>query len=622
MQIRNKIIAASFATTTIVVIVLMAAWSKLNNQIEHNILNLTAHSNAVLWKKITNSQLQAMANNISALSRDRTTRNALSNRDIQTLSNNAMTSYNLLTGSGVIDGLQIIDTTNSILFSSPQSQYNKTSKYLVAKAIETKKIQQGVEYDDNGELVLELAFPLSLRGKIIGVGVFTKNLQEALDDFKYNNGSEMYIIDSTEKLYLSTNEKLYEKLSFEFPEHGGIISHTKNLDGKVFSILIQPLQDVQQKNVAYMMIVTDATDEFFAEQEIFTIAIIITIVTLLIILLLSSMYMNKLFSPINVAINFITKASTGDLSLTVPDASSKDETGKLFGALKTMVDNLHGLISHISGSASQLTSSADALAISNSHTSEGVRNQKQDTEHVATAMTEMAASINEVARHAGTAKEAAANATQEVTQGKQVVSDTMEATKLLAKEFHNTGEIIEKLDQYSESIGEILEVIKDIADQTNLLALNAAIEAARAGEQGRGFAVVADEVRSLASKTQQSTEKIQETIEQLQSGAKNAVTAVRNGSTKADTLEKQAEATEQSLETISVSVSSMNTINTEIAAAMQEQRMVAEEINKNIISIDQVIDTIYENATVSNDEGDKLKQLAETLKKNIDKFVI
>ena len=279
----------------------------------------------------------------------------------------------------------------------------------------------------------------------------------------------------------------------------------------------------------------------------------------------------------------------GDLTRRLP-VRGADEIAMLSAAFNRFVEKVQTLVREVTGSISQLASAAEEMSLVTDETRNGVQRQRNETEQVATAMNEMTATVQEVARHAESAAGAARQADEEANAGRQVVQGTVDAIERLAAEVEKAAGVIGNLEQDSEQIGSVLEVIRGIAEQTNLLALNAAIEAARAGEQGRGFAVVADEVRSLASRTQESTEEIQQMIEKLQSGARDAVQVMAQGRSMAQESVEQASQAGQALDGITGAVDQISTMNNQIAEAARQQGEVAEEINQNVINISQVAD--------------------------------
>jgi methyl-accepting chemotaxis protein len=311
----------------------------------------------------------------------------------------------------------------------------------------------------------------------------------------------------------------------------------------------------------------------------------------------------------------------GDLTARV-DYSSKDEIGHIASAFNRMAEKFNLAINQVKDSITQLAAAAEETSVVNAQTTSNINQQKMETGQVATAITEMNATVHEVARSAVSAAEAAQEADKTFDEGKLVVDKIIVAISELAKEVEESSLVIRELEHESENIGSVLDVIKGIAEQTNLLALNAAIEAARAGEQGRGFAVVADEVRTLAGRTQQSTREIEEMINRLQSGANKAVQVMDVGKQKSLHGVEQASAAGEALKTINQAVERINTMNTQIASAAEEQSAVTEEINRNIVNINEVAEQTSEGAKQAALASDDLARLAEQLKKLVAQFKV
>jgi len=286
------------------------------------------------------------------------------------------------------------------------------------------------------------------------------------------------------------------------------------------------------------------------------------------------------------------------------------------------IDAVASAISNSKNTAEHLLSSTEKMQAQSGSARQGVTRQQSEIDQIATAINEMTATVQEVARSATDAASAAAQADDEANNGKNVVAQTVSSIETLAKNVESAADVIGTLEVDTTEIGGVLDVIKSIADQTNLLALNAAIEAARAGEQGRGFAVVADEVRTLASRTQESTEEINNMIGKLQSGAKNAVAVMEEGREQARTGVEQASLAGQSLNEITQSVSTINDMNTQIASAAEEQSKVAEEINRNVVNISQVADETADIVSQVTDQSAELGNLASTLNSDVERFKI
>ncbi|NMX90312.1 MULTISPECIES: methyl-accepting chemotaxis protein [unclassified Pseudomonas] len=291
--------------------------------------------------------------------------------------------------------------------------------------------------------------------------------------------------------------------------------------------------------------------------------------------------------PLSQTLKVAERVAAGDLTHDLV-SQRQDELGQLQRAMQSMTMGLRDLIGGISDGVTQIASAAEQLSAVTEQTNAGVNNQKIETDQVATAMNEMAATVQEVARNAEEASEAAVAADQQAREGDRVVGEAIAQIERLAGEVGNSSEAMGHLKRESDKIGSVLDVIKSVAQQTNLLALNAAIEAARAGEAGRGFAVVADEVRSLAQRTQKSTEEIEELIVGLQSGTQQVATIMDNSRSLTDSSVDLTRRAGSALENITRTVSAIQAMNQQIATAAEQQSAVAEEINRSVLNVRDV----------------------------------
>ena len=305
---------------------------------------------------------------------------------------------------------------------------------------------------------------------------------------------------------------------------------------------------------------------------------------LLIGLLAAWIMTRQITVPLQQTLTAAARIAQGDLSKDLK-ASRRDEMGELQRSMQTMTVGLRELIGGISDGVSQIASAAEQLSAVTGQTCAGVNSQKDETDQVATAMNEMAATVQEVARNAQEASLAAVQADKQARSGDEVVGKAIAQIEQLALEVVNSTHSMNQLKQESGKIVGVLDVIKSVSQQTNLLALNAAIEAARAGEAGRGFAVVADEVRSLAQRTQKSTEEIEELIAALQTGTQQVATTLDNSRNLTDNTVALSRRAGSALEEITRTVASIQHMNEQIATASEEQSVVAEQINRNVISV-------------------------------------
>jgi len=298
-------------------------------------------------------------------------------------------------------------------------------------------------------------------------------------------------------------------------------------------------------------------------------------------------------------------AGEGDLTRRLP-VTSEDELGQLAGSFNRFVEKVHGLVRQIVEMTGQLTELVGQVSEQAQRSEQAMGQQRHETDQVATAINEMSAAAHEVAKSAQSAAEAAQQTDREGQAAKSVVDGSIQRIHSLVEDIRSSGVSLDSLQQDVLSIVSVLDVIRSIAEQTNLLALNAAIEAARAGEAGRGFAVVADEVRALASRTQQSTQEIQGMIDRLQQGTQQSVTSMRRSSDAGELTSEQANKAGESLDAIAQLIATINAMNAQIASAAEEQTAVAEEINRSVHQIAVAVDSVA-------DETERGAQTARSL---------
>ncbi|WP_277589444.1 methyl-accepting chemotaxis protein [Pseudomonas chlororaphis] len=350
-----------------------------------------------------------------------------------------------------------------------------------------------------------------------------------------------------------------------------------------------------------------------AAQRTVWIGLLVMLASGLLIGLLSLWLVNRsLVEPIRQLIDYVAQLSRGRIAERVA-SSRQDELGKLAVAANTLRDFLAETFSRLQRSATDLDSSSGELNAIATLMSQGTNDQFNRTDQVATAMNEMSATAQEVARHAADAARAADDADQSAQQGEQVMQGTIHTITLMRGEIANTAEVIRRLEADSGRIGKVLEVIRGIAEQTNLLALNAAIEAARAGEAGRGFAVVADEVRSLAQRTAASIIEINQIIQSVQTGALDAAHAIESGQARSDASVEQVTQAGAMLERITEAVEAIRDMNRQIATAAEEQTSVAEDISRNLTEITTIASTNLDNVQRTERASQNLHELSGQL---------
>ncbi|WP_460151145.1 methyl-accepting chemotaxis protein [Pseudomonas sp. H2_C02] len=343
------------------------------------------------------------------------------------------------------------------------------------------------------------------------------------------------------------------------------------------------------------------------------------IIASLLTMLFAWLLTKSITQPIALALEAAETIAEGNLTRPIK-VDGTDEAGRLLLAMQKMQEKLRDTLMRISGSATQLASAAEELNVVTDESARGLAQQDNEIEQAATAVNEMTSAVEEVARNAVSTSEASKNATASAGDGRDLVHETVNAIERMSGDVQSTADLIGNLAEESRDIGKVLDVIRGLADQTNLLALNAAIEAARAGEAGRGFAVVADEVRALIHRTQQSTSEIERMVGSIQGGTQKAVSSMRNSTDRAESTLSIAKGAGLALETINTAVIEINERNLVIAAAAEEQAAVAREVDRNLVNIRDLSTQSSNGAAQTSAASGELTRLAVDLNSMVSRF--
>ncbi|MDX9766568.1 MAG: methyl-accepting chemotaxis protein [Ectothiorhodospiraceae bacterium] len=618
MSLKLRLTLAALAAVLLTTLGMIGLANMAQQESEARFNELLIDSKRQLWSRIIAAEIDGMVAATTTLTRNRELLAALAERNPDGIQDQARPAFNRLGSSDTLTGLQIVDADGRIVFSAPQSFSGETRKQLVRHALGQREVARGLEHDEDGHLVSVVAFPLFQRGQLAGAGVFVRDMERALGEMRTFDQSENLIVGNDGRLAYATDPAWFDVVG-ALPAEGSLASRLRH-EGKRYTLAVLPIAKDDGAPLARLVSVKDYTISLERQANIYGLIFLSAAAVLLIVGVLTYWYIQRSLRPIQIVVDTTEAIAQGDLTRDIPERSGRDEAATLLRSIRTMNDKLSGMVGQINTVTAHVADSAGRMSANTQQTSVGIQRQMSDIHQLSTAMTEVAASVQEVARNAASTADAAVKAREQVGAGQRVVNEAVTAIDALAREVDRAATVIGRVETDSGEIGKILEVIRGIAEQTNLLALNAAIEAARAGEAGRGFAVVADEVRSLANRTQQSTQEIQAMIARLQEGTGEAVSAMADSRSKAEAVVGRARAAGEALDGIAQAIGLISDMSTQIASAAEEQGAVAEEVNHSVVSINQVAEETEQGARHTAEAADSLARLSDELRQMTSRF--
>ncbi len=612
LSLKNRLVLMSVTGLLVVSLSFLIGQQFSQRSSDHQLEQASVGYSQVLWSVASDSARAQMAAETKALTRSRDIIKAVKAGDVAALSEHIVPTFNRLKANGHIDGLVVSDMNGRVLAkTTDQALPDATIEFIKQVASEQKVLHDLIQVGPQGA-ELGVGFPLYSRGKPKGVAVYHLGLDKIAGRLAESGG----LIASLAK---PQGERFYTSVSAEavtFDSMGVDLATPANLmmpgGDKTYATTVLPLKSSQAAHLATLVLQSDASEPALVRKQVFIAEMIAGVLIFAVVAIAIFWQMNTAFRPLTKAGEAIKAIADGDLSHEV-SCESKNEISEMLQGIEEMRQRLRTIVEALLSNTEALQSVAKQASDTAENASSGASRQQMETQSVATAMTQMSSTVQEVSNNASQAANAANDANSKTQQGQSTVGEVKASIETLASNVLAGAEAIQQVQQESDAIGQILEVIRGIAEQTNLLALNAAIEAARAGEQGRGFAVVADEVRTLASRTQDSTSEIQAMIERLQSGTEKAVSVMDVSRAHADSSVQQALEANSVLEEINGAVEQISQMNLHIATAAEQQSAVAEDINRSVISISAIAEETATGAVSSNESSSQVNHYANEL---------
>lgn len=621
LSLKNKLaISASFAIIIggllVEVLSFNASLKRLDIEVQQRLTSATSSYNqyVVDWLLSKERALTALPKNID--------KNAL------------VTHLNQIKNSAAFDNVFLAypdgtqDNANGVVLPADNNDPRQWEWYRNASA------KPMAVYMDNptvaaatGANVVSLGKAVNLYGQqaVLGADVEIKDIINNLEKVILPGNGYMFIVNKEGNVFTHTDTKLLNqpvsKLGLRYSDIEKAAQSgqdlTVNINGEPFVIFSMNIEGTDLHSVCvidYQSLVAPLYEAVWGQ-------ILATAIVVIICILLFNLLCNYLFRPLNRVSEALEEIANGSGDLTQRiSVDSNDEVGKLAGNFNTFVMSLQQLIGHIREQSHQLARESELSTQRSDKAVTELHQQQQEITMVATAVTELASASQEIASHAEQTAHTAQESASSTDNGHKLVINTKSSINRLASELTQASEVILNLDSHAQEISNVLLTIESIAEQTNLLALNAAIEAARAGEQGRGFAVVADEVRVLSQRTQSSTEEIKSTIGALQEITNNAVSLMNNSSQLADDSVADADKATDALEEINAAVAIISDMATQIATAAEEQTQVTGEITQNVTLIKDVADQLALSSEEGSVESNNLKNQSEELTAKVATF--
>ncbi|QEP43105.1 methyl-accepting chemotaxis protein [Ectothiorhodospiraceae bacterium BW-2] len=618
MPLRLKIVLLTLVVTLAVAATLIWAGMSAQKQSEKRFEEAVTYGRDLLWRNFLRHDYSQLDLETKKLTRNSQLKRGLKAVDLEAISAEIEPAYASMAAQDMLHNLRIFNAQGEILVSAADNYTGQSRNRLVNQVLTEGKNLHAIGLDETGELMVMVALPITQRGQLLGGALLLKNLRTTLQHFTTEADSHALIQRQGRPLY-TTDAELNPRLFAAFsPER---TFEQISYDNRYWAVSRHTLTDIEQRAVAELLIGADFSDSIESQRRANQLALIGggTILILAIAILL--WYTPRLFRPLRYISQQLTHIADGDLRIDI-QPRHRDEIGQLELAaakmvtyLRQLIDDLNLTIQSLSRSDRELTDNAEASLSDN-------RLQKQRIESITSAVNQISAQSSRVLDHANEACRAAEIAETNTKKGVTTIERTIAHIHTLSSHVNDSVEVINGLKSESESIVHILNDIKAIAEQTNLLALNAAIEAARAGEQGRGFAVVADEVRTLSGRTQEATAQIEQMAQILQQKLDDSTRTMRTNVTYSDGLVKEASTIIDSMQEIATAIGQIRQMNANISQSAEEEEQISLRTYHEIVGVNATTEEAIDKAQHVLQTSQQINQIVERLNDLVERMVL